>query len=135
MSPLATLTAVAAIGLATILMADSREDPPPAELTVIYIGADDCAPCLAWRRAHRQQFLASAEFARLGYREIIAATVRDLREDEHWPESLRGFRGEFDRLPGAPTWLVVGDNRILASARGLREWEEIAIPKLRLLAR
>ncbi|MCC6948391.1 MAG: hypothetical protein IT539_11545 [Bradyrhizobiaceae bacterium] len=133
--PRAILPAIAVIGLGAFLTTSSLQDGKPAELAVIYIGADDCGPCVAWRQAHRQQFLESPEFARLDYREVISPRLHDLRKDEHWPENLRRFRSEFDRVPGAPTWLVLRDDRILVTARGLREWEEIALPRLKSLTR
>jgi hypothetical protein len=134
-SLLATLAAIAVVGLGSFLMVNSREDAQPAELAVIYVGADDCGPCVAWRRAYRPQFLASREFPQLRYREIISPKLLDLSNDELWPEGLGEVRREFNRFPGAPMWLVVRNDRILVTARGLREWHDVVLPQLSSLAR
>jgi hypothetical protein len=137
MSLLATLIAVVAMAFGSFPFpaADSSESARSADLGVVYIGADDCGPCLAWRRAQRPQFLSSPEFARVRYREIISPRLLDLPKEEHWPDGLRKFREEFDRLPGAPMWFVVHNDRVVVTARGLREWQEIALPRLKSLVR
>ena len=131
------LPAILVFGLGSgfFLAADRWKEAQPAELAVIYIGADDCGPCIEWRRADRPQFLASQEFTQLHYREVISSTLFDLSKEEHWPDNLREFRDEFSRLPGAPMWFVVGDEKILLTARGLREWREVALPRLKSLVR
>lgn len=107
----------------------------PSSLALVYVGADDCAPCQSWRRQHRPRFAATPEFARLDYHEIVAPRLLDLRRDEHWPEELAALRHEFARQPGAPTWFVLGDGELVATARGVREWEQVALPRIRRLAR
>lgn len=132
---LAASIAAAGTVAASILLFDSRLDSTPGKLAVIYVGADDCGPCITWRSKHRSRFLASPEFRKLGYREIIPPALLDLKKDEYWPEDLAGIRNEFNRLPGAPVWFVIREERILLAARGLREWEEIALPRLKSLVR
>jgi hypothetical protein len=129
-----TLTLVAtAFGVSQLV--DSTPQNTPARITVVYVGADDCAPCKVWQRVHWPQFSSSPEFVRLTYRELTSPKLFDLLSDERWPESLRDLRGEFDRTPGAPMWFVLNGEELLVTARGLRQWEEEALPRIRLLAR
>ena len=130
--------AVAAVALAaTGLAASSRIGSriPQQHVTVLYVGADDCAPCRVWRREHWARFQASPEFARLAYREVTSPKLFDLLDDDHWPEELRAYRGTLSRSSGVPVWLVVTNNEIVLTARGLRQWEEVALPKIRSLVR
>jgi hypothetical protein len=45
------------------------------------------------------------------------------------------YRNALDRADGAPLWFVVAADRILLKARGLRQWEEVALPKIRSMVR
>jgi hypothetical protein len=107
-----------------------------SDVTVIYVGADDCAPCQAWRRDGWPQFAASAEFSHLTYREVTSPKLFDLLNDEYWPDDLRRYRDKLDRSAGVPLWFVIADDaKPVLMARGLREWEAQALPKIRSLIR
>ena len=124
---------------ATLLAASSPVGPWDSEqrgnVTVIYVSADDCAPCRAWRRDHWPKFRASPEFARLTYREVTSPKLFDLLQDDYWPQDLRGHRNTLDRTAGVPLWFVVRNDEVALKARGLRQWEEVALPRIRLLVR
>src|SRR3974390_1215925 len=69
----------ALLGLAAALAAGgwplrSGGARPAHAVVLIYVGAEDCAPCRAWRRGPGAEFRASAEFLRLTYREVEAPT-------------------------------------------------------------
>jgi hypothetical protein len=110
---------------------DTEHQASPAEVTVIYVGADDCAPCRIWRRDRLPTFAGSREFKRLTYREVNSPKLFDLLKDEHWPADLRQYRDALDRSAGVPLWFVVADGQTTLTARGLREWGELAMPKIR----
>jgi hypothetical protein len=89
----------------------SRPAPGPSQvidrepLTLLYVGAEDCAPCCAWRR---DAFLASLDPSRVTYREVIAAKTTAAFDEAAWPEDLRatcrraegGRRAAVDHGPG-----------------------------------
>lgn len=131
----AALFALAIIISSASLWIGSRLTHPHQDITVIYIGADDCAPCQVWRRAHWPPFSSSPEFTRLAYREVTSSKLFDLLKDEYWPESLDEVRSTFNRTPGAPLWFVIGNQRVLLTARGIREWDEMALPMIKSLVR
>lgn len=94
------------------------------KLTVVYVGADDCAPCLAWRRKRRPEFEKSVVFPRIDYREVIAGTLKETFDDAYWPEALRGLRDEVRRGGGGvPFWMILRDGRVLAAAGGGAAWD------------
>ncbi len=63
-----------------------------ANVTLVYVGAEDCAPCRVWQAVEGRRLLDSSGSARLTYREVKSPTLRDVLKDEYWPEDLRGYR-------------------------------------------
>ena len=122
-------------GLAGSLLTGAWSVPQPADIRVIYVGADDCAQCRTWRQDHWPRFQVSAEFARLAYREVRSPRLFDLLKDDYWPEDLREYRNALERADGAPLWLVIAADQIVLKAKGLRQWEEVALPKIRSMVR
>jgi hypothetical protein len=138
--PVGTIAATAVAGLAATVISSSVPIDPSrvkesANVTVIYVGADDCAPCRSWRREHWPKFQASAEFARLIYREVTSPQLFDLMKDDYWPEDLRDHRYGLDRTAGVPLSLIVADDGVALRARGLRQWEDVALPAIKTLVR
>ncbi len=106
-----------------------------SNVSVVYIGADDCAPCRTWRRVHWPGFAASPEFQQLAFREVTSPRLFDLLEDRYWPSDLRDLRQRLDRSSGVPLWLIVVNGEVVMSAKGPREWEQAALPMIRFLVR
>ena len=76
---------VRGMALVAILIGSAlRSDTPhrDRDIMVIYVGAEDCAPCRVWQRGMGADFQASAEFARLSYREVKAPTLFAVLSDE-----------------------------------------------------
>jgi len=112
-----------------------RADAPRAEpsVTVLYVGAADCAPCRTWRRGAGAAFRTSDEFARLTYREVEARTLFEVLSDEAWPDDLRAYRAWIDAAMGVPLWIVVADGRVAAQGFGTSEWSDRLLPTIRRL--
>ena len=125
---LLAVIAVAAIGLRDV--PDPRHTP---EVTLLYVGADDCAPCRAWQQHEKIAFSTSAEFGRLTYREVKSATLFGVLNDENWPQDLRGYREQLGHDAGVPLWLVIVDERVIHRGMGPSQWSSGVLPKLREL--
>jgi hypothetical protein len=125
----AILVSAAAIG-----SANHSHRPPlqPAnrEVTLLYVGAEDCAPCRSWQRGAAVAFRASPEFARVAYREVKSPTVLNLLKDQYWPDDLREYRSRVDRSAGVPLWLLITDHEIVEQAFGESQWENAVLPRL-----
>ncbi len=102
---------------------------------LLYVGADDCPPCRAWKRGPGAAFRASPEFSRLIYREVDSPTVLNLLSDQYWPDDLREYRERLGRNAGVPLWLLVADHQVVERGFGESQWREIILPKLRILLR
>ncbi|QOZ51765.1 hypothetical protein [Bradyrhizobium sp. CCBAU 53338] len=105
------------------------------DIMLLYVGAEDCAPCRAWQMGDGASFLASAEFHRVRYREVKSPHLADVLADENWPDELRSYRGELKRSDGVPLWLVVSDHEIVERKFGTAAWRESILPRIRSLLR
>ena len=124
--------------LASIAVAlgwDSANPERFSRVMLVYVGASDCAPCRIWQQGDGLRFRQSAEYARVHYREVKSPTLRTVLEPEHWPEDLRQFRNRLGSRPGAPLWLLVLDDRVVAQAFGTSQWRETMLPQVRSLVR
>ena len=112
--------------------------PPPSarrDVTLLYVGADDCAPCRAWQREDGPAFRSLPEFAPVAYREVKSPSVLDVLKDEYWPDELRRYRERIGRGAGVPLWLVLADGEIVEQGFGASQWRGSVLPKIRSLLR
>jgi hypothetical protein len=125
---LAMLAAIAAIAASLpVAKAPARA----ADLMLIYVGAEDCAPCRAWQNGDGADFRSSAEFSRVSYREVKSPHLHDVLSDEHWPEEIRAYRSRLKRSDGVPLWLIVSGNDVVAQRFGTAAWQTSVLPTLR----
>ena len=102
---------------------------------LLYVGAEDCAPCRAWQNGDGAAFLASADFTRISYREVKSPHLLDILNDENWPDEIRDYRIHLRRSDGVPLWLVVSDHKIVEQRFGAAEWQASILPTIRSLLR
>ena len=108
---------------------------PVKNLTLVYVGADNCAPCEIWQRNQGTAFRDSPEFHRLAYREVKSPNLFDVLKDDNWPQELRVYRQAIGEGAGVPLWLVIADDQIVMQSSGLAQWQELVLPKIKLLLR
>ncbi len=135
--PIAIVVVIAA-GIMKTMMSSPREasgSGPPQRITIIYVGADDCAPCRSWHRTYWPSFRDSPEFNRLEYREVRSPNLFEVLNKELWPEDLQGYRNEIKTDSGVPLWLVIADGDIVLAASGISQWRDAVLPAIRQLAR
>jgi len=102
-----------------------------ASLQLIYVGANDCAPCVRWRATHWSALHHATVFAPVRFVEIRAPRAADVLQDEHWPRALQRFRPAMPRDAAVPLWLLVQDDALVGRAWGERGWRETMLPALR----
>jgi hypothetical protein len=123
--------AAVAAAVAALLVAQARTPARATDLLLIYVGAEDCAPCRAWQKGDGADFRKSAEFARISYREVKSPHLHDVLNDEHWPEEIRAYRSRLNRSDGVPLWLIVSGNDVVALRFGATAWHGGVLPTLR----
>jgi hypothetical protein len=107
----------------------------PKDLLLLYVGAEDCRPCRIWQSGEGARFRESPDFSRVPYREVKAATLRDVLKDEVWPEDLRRYRDQLGAGVGVPMWLIIADDRIVERSFGESQWRASTLPTLKKLLR
>jgi hypothetical protein len=108
---------------------------PVKNLTLVYVGAENCAPCDIWQRNQGTAFHNSTEFHRLAYREVKSPSLFDVLKDDNWPEDLRVYRQAISQEAGVPLWLVIADDQLVMQSFGLTQWHEAVLPKIKSLLR
>lgn len=126
-----SITAVAMTAWASHTATTVR-DP---EIMLLYVGAEDCAPCRTWQNGERAAFLASADYPRITYREVKSPHLHDVLKDENWPDELRSYRANLRRSDGVPLWLVVSNSEIVEQRFGAAAWRANILPKIKSLLR
>jgi hypothetical protein len=120
---------------AAVASANWTSAKPARNLTLVYVGADNCAPCEMWQRNQGAAFRDSPEFHRLAYREVKSPNLFDVLKDNNWPEELRAYRQAIGEGAGVPLWLVIADDQIVMQSYGLTQWQEAVLPKIKSLLR
>lgn len=105
------------------------------KLTLVYVGAENCAPCENWQHNQGIAFRNSVEFQRLAFREVKSPSVFDVLHDNYWPEDLRPYRQSISRSAGVPLWLVIADDQLVMQGAGISQWQESVFPKIKSLTR
>jgi hypothetical protein len=105
------------------------------DILLLYVGADDCAPCRVWQSGDGKRFRSSAIFAKIAYREVKSPSLFGLLEDENWPEDLRGYRQHLGPGTGVPLWLLIAGNQVVAQGFGAGQWRTVVKPRLQSLVR
>ena len=116
---------------AALLVAQARPRVGAADLMLIYVGAEDCAPCRAWQKDDGVDFRRSIEFSRIRYHEVKSPRLHELLSDTYWPEELRMYRGRLKPSDGVPLWLIVSGDAVVAQHFGAQGWRTSVLPALR----
>jgi hypothetical protein len=129
----------AVVTIAAIAITVWRQYPgrpaPASNIMVLYVGAEDCAPCRAWKSGDGAAFFASQEFARITYREVKSPHVHDVLNDENWPGEIRIYRDRLQRSDGVPLWLVVSEHEVVEKQFGAAQWHANILPKIKSFLR
>jgi hypothetical protein len=129
----AVMMTVAALVLVALTLANSATTKAAKKITLVYVGAENCAPCDSWQRNQSIAFRNSAEFQRLAYREVKSPNLFSVLHDDYWPEDLRLYRQAISQGAGVPLWLVIADDQLVMHRAGLSQWQESVFPKIKSL--
>lgn len=127
--------AVAIAAIAVTVWPGGHATRPARDVMLLYVGAEDCAPCRSWQNGDGAAFLASADFRRISYREVKSPHLHDVLKDEHWPDDLRNYRNGLRRSDGVPLWLVVSGEKIVEQRFGAEAWRASVLPRIKSLLR
>lgn len=125
-----------ALAAATAIIAaiPGARAPSPAragDVMLIYVGADDCAPCRVWQNGDGAEFRQSSEFTRIAYVEVKSPRLHDVLRDDHWPEKVRAYRDSLKRNDGVPLWLLVSNGKVIEKRFGPAAWHASMLPSIK----
>ena len=130
------MMAVAFLALiGTLTLVNLTTTKAAKKITLVYVGAENCAPCDKWQHDQKIAFRNSAEFQRLAFREVKSPNLFDVLHDNYWPEDLRLYRQSISRNSGVPLWLVIADDQLIMQGAGISQWQESVFPKIKSLTR
>jgi len=96
-----------------------------APLTVIYVGGQDCPPCLQWKNKYRAAWLASPEFRKIQWIEVEPPSLKEAYEARFWGGGLGPILKQLPYRAGTPRFLVVQDGQIIDNQLGRSSWLRI----------
>ncbi len=109
------------------------------QLTLIYIGADNCGTCKRWEqtrsskpRESKYAFLDTPEAKAVTFRQLGAANYMNTSYDQLWPEDIRWVRTKTYAASGTPRFILIADDKVMLNTRA-GSLETQIMPKIREL--
>ena len=102
------------------------------DISVIYVGGQDCSFCTMWQNRYRAAWLASPSFARVQWIEVDPPRLRDAYRERHWPAAVRPVLEQVPRKNGTPRFLIAQGGRIVSNQLGVTAWE-VTLADLKIL--
>lgn len=130
-----TVGILSVVVMIVLMVAGFPSKPAAKDVMLVYVGAENCAPCDTWQQGPGDAFRRSADFGRLIYREVKSPSLFDVLKDENWPEDLRSYRRTIHPGAGVPLWLVIADGRLVTQSFGATQWKAAVLPTIKSLLR
>ena len=102
-------------------------------ITLVYIGADDCAPCQTWRKRELPKWQASATRGKVDFRMVMAAHFRNVVDPYYWPDDLLWIKDDAHVSNASPQYVVAKDGKVLLRGFGVQSWQSRVLPLLQRL--
>lgn len=126
----ATMTAI----LIGIGMANAQEKATSHEIHLVWMGGNDCPPCVAWRREEMPKLQARAEFKAIKFSYIPKTIVSSVPAKFFLPTDVEPLKEKLDIASngrgGSPQAALFVDGEVYDYFHGTRSAEDI----LRMLA-
>lgn len=102
------------------------------DISVIYVGGQDCTYCTMWQNRYRAAWLASPSFTRVQWIEIDPPRLREAYRERYWPTAVRPVLEQVPRKNGTPRFLIAQGGRIVSNQLGVTAWE-VTLADLKIL--
>lgn len=121
-SPLSRTLAAAAFGLA--LQAAHAKD-----IHVIYMGGDDCPPCVAWRANELPRLKQAQVFPTVRFSQVAKSIRSAVPPSWMLPDDVKPYKDQLDRAGGrnigSPQTAILVNGRVYDYFRGARSAADI----------
>ena len=105
------------------------------EITVVYLGTDDCPYCRHWEARARGELMAemrsSPDWKAVRYVEVRGETLRQPIVERHYPEELKWLGRQLGPSRGVPRFILVVNGEVKWSVFGTNGYENTFLPALR----
>lgn len=104
-----------------------------SRITVLYVGADNCRFCKAWKRNDFVAWSMMSEFKEVVYHEVETPDYRNTLDLDYWPDDLEWIAGKANASGAAPRFIVLVDDTIVLNQLGLGGWRKVVAPRIKEL--
>lgn len=106
------------------------QDVPPARKThLIWMGGEDCPPCVAWRRFELPKLRKSAEFQKIDFTYVIKSIQSPVPPRFFLPDEIKQYKDGLDEAGagrrGSPQVAVIVNGSVYDYFYGTRSSEDI----------
>ena len=105
------------------------------EITVVYLGTDDCPFCRHWEARARGELMtemrSSPDWKSVRYFEVRGETLRQPIVERHYPEELKWLGRQLGPSRGVPRFILVVNGEVKWSVFGTNGYENTFLPALR----
>jgi hypothetical protein len=119
-APLTRRKAMRLFGLGAVSSLAMLPEAQASQLTVVYLGAEDCPACQrfeAWEEAAFKQKLASRG---IRFREFHVGSHRYIKDLNGWPSDLRWIHDQLGSKAGTPWFFLTQGRQIISASQSYK---------------
>jgi hypothetical protein len=104
-----------------------------AATMIIYVHADDCAPCHIFQAQDWPQFKASPVSRAVHFVRTTAPKTTQAYQVKYWPSEARPFHSAV-KVPIVPSFILVRQRQVVLVGNGIVGWRNQVLPQLHQFA-
>jgi hypothetical protein len=104
-----------------------------AQVMIIYVYADDCAPCQIFQAHDWPQFQASRLARSVRFVRTSAPKTTQAYQVKYWPSEARPFHSAV-KVPIVPSFILVNSGQVVLVGNGIVGWRNQVLPQIHQLA-
>ena len=102
-------------------------------VVIVYIAADDCAPCRVFASDDWPKFEASPLFRLVRFHKTSAPKTTQAYQLKYWPVEARPYAAAV-KVPIVPSFILVNNGGVTLVGSGIVGWRNQVLPQIRQLA-
>ena len=104
-----------------------------AALMIVYVYADDCAPCQIFQARDWPEFKASPVSRSVHFVRTSAPKTTQAYQSRYWPSEARPFLSAV-KVPIVPSFILVRQRQVVLVGNGIVGWRNQVLPQVHQLA-
>ena len=105
----------------------------PAGAMIIYVYAEDCAPCQIFQAHDWPQFRASPLARRIHFVKTSAPKTTQAYQVKYWPSEARPYHNAV-KMPIVPSFILVNNGHVVLVGNGIVGWRNQVLPQIQQIA-